>query len=37
VKWLFLLLDGRDPAPKIWQNLRPSGEERAVTISEDTA
>ncbi|MFF5261338.1 RNA ligase [Actinomadura viridis] len=35
--WLFLLLDGKDPAPKIWQTLRPSGEDRPITVSEDVA
>jgi putative RNA ligase len=35
--WLFMLLDGKDPGPKIWQTLRPSGEERPVSYSEDTA
>lgn len=23
--WLFMLLDGKDPAPKIWRTLRPEG------------
>lgn len=23
--WLFMLLDGKDPAPKIWQTLKPEG------------
>lgn len=35
--WLFMLLDGKDPAPKIWRTLRPSGEDRPVNVSEDTA
>lgn len=35
--WLFMLLDGKDPAPKIWRTLKLSGEERPVEISEDTA
>lgn len=35
--WLFMLLDGKDPAAKIWRTLRPSGEHRPVNISEDTA
>jgi RNA ligase len=34
---LFMLLDGKDPAPKIWRTLRPSGEDRPVNVSEDTA
>ena len=32
--WLFLLLDGRDPAPRIWRTLRPSG---AITMTRDGA
>lgn len=35
--WLFMLLDGKDPAAKIWRTLRPSGEHRPVNVSEDTA
>jgi RNA ligase len=35
--WLFMLLDGKDPAAKIWRTLRPSGEDRPVNITEDTA
>jgi RNA ligase len=35
--WLFLLLDGKDPAAKIWRTLRPAGDERPVNVSEDTA
>lgn len=35
--WLFMLLDGKDPAAKIWRTLRPSGDERPVHVSEDTA
>jgi RNA ligase len=35
--WLFLLLDGKDPSPKIWRTLRPSGEDRPVNITEDVA
>ena len=35
--WLFLLLDGKDPSPKIWRTLRPSGEDRPLNITEDVA
>lgn len=35
--WLFMLLDDRDPADKIWQTLRPSAELRPVNYSEDVA
>lgn len=35
--WLFNLLDGRDPRPAIWKTLRPSGDMRPVTFSEDAA
>lgn len=35
--WLFMLLDGKDPAPKIWRTLRPSGEDRPVHHGEDVA
>jgi RNA ligase len=35
--WLFMLLDGKDPAPKIWRTLRPSGDNRPINISEDVA
>ncbi len=35
--WLFNLLDGRDPRPAIWKSLRPSGDLRPVSLSEDTA
>jgi RNA ligase len=35
--WLFLLLDGHDPAAKIWRTLRPSGERALVPASEDTS
>lgn len=34
--WLFMLLDNRDPAEKIWRSLRPSGERVLVAVSEDT-
>jgi RNA ligase len=35
--WLFLALDGRDAAAKIWTTLKPAGELRPVNVSEDTA
>jgi RNA ligase len=35
--WLFLLLDGHDPAQRIWRTLRPSAERALVPASEDTA
>lgn len=35
--WLFNLLDGRDPRPAIWKTLRPSGDMRPISVSEDTA
>lgn len=35
--WLFMLLDGKDPAEKVWRTLRPSGDDRPVHVSEDTA
>ncbi|SET52023.1 RNA ligase [Nonomuraea wenchangensis] len=35
--WLFNLLDGKDPRPAIWRTLRPSGDMRPVTFSEDAA
>ncbi|MGP4092991.1 RNA ligase [Nonomuraea sp. KM90] len=35
--WLFNLLDGRDPRPGIWKTLRPAGDLRPVTSSEDSA
>lgn len=35
--WLFFLLDGKDPYPKVWQTLRPSGAERPLNHSEDVA
>ncbi|MEU4578985.1 RNA ligase [Nonomuraea sp. NPDC023979] len=35
--WLFNLLDGRDPRPAIWKTLRPSGDLRPITFSEDAA
>jgi RNA ligase len=35
--WLFNLLDGRDPRPAIWKTLRPAGDVRPVTFSEDSA
>ncbi|MCO6011523.1 hypothetical protein NE236_41890 [Actinoallomurus purpureus] len=35
--WLFLLLDGKDPSPKIWRTLRPSGDDRPLNITEDVA
>jgi len=35
--WLFNLLDERDPRPAIWKTLRPSGDVRPVTFSEDAA
>lgn len=34
---LFLLLDGKDVRPQIWKSLRPSGGDRPVSTSEDTA
>jgi RNA ligase len=35
--WLFLLLDGKDPLPKIWYTLRPSAERSLTACSEDAA
>lgn len=35
--WLFNLLDGRDPRPAIWKTLRPSGDVRPISFSEDAA
>lgn len=35
--WLFMIFDGKDPQPKIWRTLRPSGEDRPVHHSEDVA
>ncbi|WP_433520071.1 RNA ligase (plasmid) [Nonomuraea sp. CA-143628] len=35
--WLFNLLDGRDPRPSIWKTLRPSGDLRPISFSEDAA
>lgn len=35
--WLFQVLDGRDPSERIWQSLKPSGDDRPFTTSEDTA
>jgi RNA ligase len=35
--WLFQLLDGHDPAAKIWRTLRPSGERTLMPSSEDTS
>jgi RNA ligase len=35
--WLFNLLDGKDPRPSIWKAVRPSGENRPVNFTEDTA
>lgn len=35
--WLFMLLDGKDTAPKIWRTLRPSGDDRPVHHGEDVA
>jgi RNA ligase len=35
--FLFQLLDGRDPGPAILKTLRPSGDTRAKTYSEDVA
>lgn len=35
--WLFLALDGRDASAKMWQDIRPAGDLRPVTISEDNA
>ncbi|MEO5876816.1 MAG: RNA ligase [Streptosporangiaceae bacterium] len=35
--WLFLLLDDRDPGARVWQTLRPSGDERPVNVPEDNA
>jgi RNA ligase len=35
--WLFMLLDGKDPIPRIWRTLRPAGDERPVNVSEDVA
>ena len=35
--WLFMLLDGRDPAERIWHTLRPSGERSLVAYGEDVA
>ena len=33
--WLFVLLDGKDPSARIWHTLRPTGDERPVTVMED--
>lgn len=33
--WLFNLLDDKDPRPAIWKTVRPSGDRRPVTVSED--
>lgn len=35
--WLFNLLDGKDPRPSIWKSVRPAGDQRPITFSEDTA
>lgn len=35
--WLFLLLDNRDPAPKIWRSLQPAGDLRPTNYAEDEA
>jgi RNA ligase len=35
--WLFLLLDGNDPWPRIWHSLKPSGAAKLITRTEDAA
>ncbi|GAB3436959.1 RNA ligase [Flindersiella endophytica] len=35
--WLFMLLDGKDPMPKIWASIKPSGARSMVNHSEDVA
>jgi RNA ligase len=35
--WLFMLLDGKDPASRIWRTLRPLGDDRPVNHGEDVA
>lgn len=35
--WLFQVLDGRDPSARIWQTLRPAGDDRPFTPSEDVS
>lgn len=35
--WLFMLLDGKDPEPKVWQTLRPSGEDRPFSRTDEAA
>lgn len=35
--WLFMLLDGKDPKPKIWASIKPSGARSMVNHSEDVA
>jgi RNA ligase len=35
--WLFMILDGRDPAPKIWRTLQPAGDVRPTSYCEDAA
>lgn len=35
--WLFMLLDDRDPSPKIWRTLQPAGDVRPTNYSEDAA
>lgn len=35
--WLFMLLDGKDPLPMIWRTLKPSGDDRPITVTEDAA
>ena len=35
--WLFMLLDDKPLGDKVWQTLRPSGDDRPLTISEEAA
>jgi RNA ligase len=32
--WLFMLLDRKDPGPKIWQTLKPRGDVRPTSMAE---
>ncbi|MEO3783867.1 RNA ligase [Actinocorallia sp. B10E7] len=35
--WLFQVLDGKDPSARIWHSLKPSGDDRPFTLSEDVS
>ncbi|MEU7317462.1 RNA ligase [Streptomyces sp. NPDC007083] len=35
--YLFMLLDGRDPRPAVLKSLKPRGDQRARTVTEDVA